>query len=353
MYQLARNCSWCNSTAVSPECLYKPPADAPIGELRTRTGNALWKAIHRSMGPAFAAKIPPQESADHSKMCDLVRRQAADPSGDFHRWKAIISGVGGGGGAHASDPERAGSDCGAVLEAGLIFMAQVESEVDDEDRSCGHEEEDGEGYEEKEEGSSTSRGNDGSEGESIDDVIKGRLDRLAAEAREELGRRHGDGRFRNPIGEANGRSESEHASERDTQTDTSSPVEEAGGRREDCIDACEVVAALNEVLFSRHAFRASPDLGLFPADPRDFLLGETLAVEHGDAAMLALVYVAVAARLGLGLQCLPSGGQRLLRSSAHDDRGPRNPSGRRCQTRNVWPLKRVDTQVTARVKSES
>jgi hypothetical protein len=340
---------------VSPEFLYKPPADAPFGELRTRTSNALWKAVLRSMGPAFAAKIPLQESADHSKMCDFVRRQAADPTGDFHRWKAIITGEGGGGGADASDPERARSDCGAVLEAGLIFMAQVESKLDDEDRSRGHEEEEGEGYEEKveEEGSAISRWHDGLEEESIDAVIKGRLDRLAAEAREVLGQRHGDGCFRNPVEEADVRSESEHASERDAQTHTSNPVEEAGDRSEECVDACEVVAALNEVLFSRHAFRASRDLGLFPADPRDFLLGETLAVEHGDAAMLALVYVAVAARLGLGLQCLPSGGQRLLRSSADEDRGLRNPSGRRCQTRNVWPLKRVDTQVTGRVKSES
>ena len=295
----ATSSEWLHA-ATKPHGLGRPPT-----LLRTQTSNVLWKAVLRQLGPAFAERIPPQEADDAP---EVLRQHSQRSTSDYAAWRAVLA---------ASRPVNRSPAPPTIspLEAAAVEIAKIEAQLDEEEKQRGL-------------ATAVPDGLGGSgqfeaalAGErDVGTAIAVRLDALAAEALQVL--RTGMGRG-------------------------------ADGGEEVARDPLAVVRAVNAVLFERHALGVAPDIADFPRNPRHFSLPWVLTRLEGDALMLALVYHSVAARLGLHLGCVCAGGQRLLQPGGDEERSSaRSPSGRRCLTRNLWPLKRIHSTGTEGVLLE-
>ena len=274
------------------------------------TDASLWRAVWHHMQTDLAGggapALMPKEADD---VLEFVRREAADPFSDYHVWRQILGAFSTPHGA-ASDrvddrsegntpacpgplvPGRARRearycpDVGSkgVLEEGLLYLAGLHVYLES---TLQHP------------GASLDSGA-GDAAAVVARELRCQLDALAAETQTVL---------------------------RDN-----SPT--------------AVVEALNTVVFKRHGLQQAEDLSCFPGNPQHWLVQQVLLSRHGCPLALGAIYVMVASRLqlplSLGLVC--AGGQRLLRQASDYGMAPRTPSGRRCASRNVWPLKRVMSQ---------
>ena len=299
------------SAATSPAFLFgELGSGGGRGVGGVNTDASLWRAVWHQMQTDVAGGGPPALVTEEAEdFLEFVRREAADPFSDYHVWRQILGAFSTPHGA-ASDrvddrsegntpacpgplvPGRARRearycpDVGSkgVLEEGLLYLAGLHVYLES---TLQHP------------GASLDSGA-GDAAAVVARELRCQLDALAAETQTVL---------------------------RDN-----SPT--------------AVVEALNTVVFKRHGLQQAEDLSCFPGNPQHWLVQQVLLSRHGCPLALGAIYVMVASRLqlplSLGLVC--AGGQRLLRQASDYGMAPRTPSGRRCASRNVWPLKRVMSQ---------
>ena len=335
------------TAASSPSMLLQglPWAREQSCRAQVRTSNVLWQMVLRGMGEVFSERIPMQERGTSSER-ELERIEREKLGGDYWSWVKIL------------DRSSSSEVTSSMMERALLYVAEIEENLMQEDgeevvmRLGG-----GKGGERA--------APPASESSSLETEVESSSLTMphhpfgTTDARGgERGRPNAASFIEQQLGSI---AEEAHRLWSSRVHTSSGHLAGSDSRQlESAVETLGALQAINTVLFESRGFALAPNAaeGL----PSHHSLLRLFVDRSGGHGPLAAVYGAVAYRMGLQTSHVAAGGQYLLRPAPDEERGERSVSGRRCPSRNVWPLKRVDncgnggrmllrvTQSTASVK---